>query len=46
MKYIEKTNLIDTEINLKKIIDETYRKGYEYYKNVEKAQHEDSNQDG
>lgn len=38
MKYIPKVNLIDTQdnINLKKVIDETYHKGNNYYQEIEK----------
>ena len=38
MKYIKKINLIDTQdnINIKKIINETYNKGKDYYKKTEK----------
>lgn len=38
MKYIPKVSLIDTQdnINLKKVIDEIYHKGKNYYQEIEK----------
>ena len=38
LKYIPKINLIDTQdnINIKKIINETYNKGRDYYEEIEK----------
>lgn len=45
MKYIKKINLIDTSdnINLKKIIEETYHKGENYYKEIEVKQNSHDN---
>lgn len=45
MKYLKKINLIDTQnnINLKKVIDETYHQGKNYYQEIEKHQKDSKN---
>lgn len=45
MKYLKKLNLTDTNdnINLKKVIEETYHKGNNYYQEVENNQKQNKN---
>lgn len=46
MKYLKKINLTDTtsNINIKKVIEETYHKGNDYYQEVENNQANQNNQ--